>query len=465
MLLDQSLLQLHAQLKKKTVSPADLLAECFASIDAHQPKLNALITQADRKSLLKTAASVPITQTLSGIPYVIKDGYLTAGLRTTAASNVLKDYIPQYSATLVKKLSQASALIVAKTNMDAWGHGASNENTDFGPAKNPWDISRVPGGSTGGVAAALVSRMAAFGIGEDTGGSIRNPAGWCGLSGLKVTYGRVSRYGAIAYASSLDTMGPMAKSAEDLAVILQSIAGVDPLDATSSAHPVPDYLKSIAAGISGKVIGLPKEYFQAGLDPQSKKLIMAAIKQLEALGARIDDSISLPMLPYGVAVYYLIAPSETSSNLARYDGVRYGQDRSHFTFETMRRIMVGTFALSSGYYDAYYKRALQARTLIIRDYDRAFTKCDFLLGPISPEPAPKFGELIADPIKNMLADIYTVTANTAGIPSIALPAGFTAGGLPVGLQIQGPMFSEDRLLQAGFAYQQVTDWHTRKPKL
>src|SRR3989344_1734187 len=305
--------------------------------------------------------------------------------------------------------------------------------------------------------------MCLFGIGEDTGGSIRNPSGWCGVSGLKVTYGRVSRYGAIAYASSLDTMGPMARHVEDRAVILQTIAGQDPLDATSSPQPVPDYLAALKGDLKGKVIGLPQEYFQTGLDSEVKSSILSAAQEFTKLGARIDDTVSLPTLEYGVAVYYLLAPSETSSNLARYDGIRYGSDRSHFTFETMRRIMIGTFALSSGYYDAYYKRAQQARTLIIKDYQQAFSRCDLLLGPVSPTPATKLGELIGDPVKNMLADVYTVTTNTAGIPSLSIPCGFSGSGLPIGLQLQGQMFSERLLLQAGHAYQQVTDWHDRRP--
>ena len=465
MLTNDSILSLHSKLKAKQISPAELLEDCFTAIDKSNPTINAFITQSDRVSLKHQAQSISITHPLSGIPYVLKDAFVTKGLRTTAASNVLRDYVPQYTATLVDKLSESGSLLLGKTNQDAWGHGASTENTDFGPTKNPWDQTRVAGGSSGGAAAAIASRMCLFGIGEDTGGSIRNPSGWCGISGLKVTYGRVSRYGAIAYASSLDTMGPMAKSVEDLAVILSCIAGVDPLDATSSPAPVPNYLSSLTMGIKGKVIGLPKQFLDQAIDPEVKSLLLAAAKHFTDLGATIDDSISLPSLPYGVAVYYLLAPSETSSNLARYDGIRYGLDRSHFTFETMRRIMVGTFALSSGYYDAYYKRALQARSLIIAEYNQAFSKCDLILGPVSPTPATRFGELINDPVKNMLADIYTVTVNTAGIPSLALPCGFTQANLPVGMQLQGPMFSENLLFQAGYAYQQVTNWHDRFPTL
>lgn len=465
MLLDQPILSLHRLLKTKRVSPVELVDECFESIDTHDSHLHAFITQVDRDTLQRQARDVNITSPLSGIPYVLKDAYVTAGLQTTAGSEVLKNYVPPYSATVVNRLAASGALLLGKTSQDAWGHGASTENTDFPPAQNPWDATRVAGGSTGGVAVAVAARMSAFGIGEDTGGSIRNPAGWCGISGLKVTYGRVSRYGAIAYASSLDTMGPMAKSVEDLAVVLQYVAGQDPYDATSSPHPVADYTTQISAGVKGKVIGLPREFLEEGLDPQVRQLILDAAGELAKLGAKIDNSLSLPSLRYGVAVYYLLAPSETSSNLGRYDGVRYGQDRSHFTPETMRRIIMGTYALSAGYYDAYYLKAQKVRTVILQDYRRAFAKCDLILGPISPTPATRFGELIADPTKNMLADYYTCTVNTAGIPALALPCGFTAAGLPVGMQLMGQMFSEKGLLQAGYAYQQVTHHHDRRPPL
>lgn len=465
MLLENSITQLHSQLKTRQISPEDLLNECFSNIDKHDSNLNVFITQADRQKLLKKAQNIKIENMLSGIPYVLKDAYNTKNLRTTAGSNVLENYIAPYSATLVNKLEDSGALLLGKTNQDAWGHGASTENTDFGPTLNPWDQTRVAGGSTGGVAAALATRMACYGIGEDTGGSIRNPSGWCGISGLKVTYGRVSRYGAIAYASSLDSMGPMARSVEDLAIILSAIAGRDPYDATSSPQPVPDYPSGLNEGIRGKVIGLPKEYYSRGLDPQVRKLIFKAAEVFTRLGARIDDQVSLPSLKYGVAVYYILAPSETSSNLARYDGIRYGLDRSNFTFETRRRIMIGTYALSSGYYDAYYKRATQARTVIVNEFNNTFKKCNLLLCPISPTPATKLGELITDPVKNMLGDIYTVTTNTAGIPSLAIPCGFTASGLPVGMQLQGPMFSELELFTAGYAYQQVTDWHHAQPNI
>jgi aspartyl-tRNA(Asn)/glutamyl-tRNA(Gln) amidotransferase subunit A len=353
---------------------------------------------------------------------------------------------------------------MGKMNMDAWGHGGSTENTDFGPTKNPWDLSRVPGGSSGGPAAAIAARLTTFAIGEDTGGSIRNPAAWCGITGLKVTYGRVSRYGAIAYASSFDTVGPMAKTVEECALILEHIAGVDPYDATSSPKPVPKYSQELKKQPKNLVIGLPKEFFGKGLDPEIKTAIEIAAKKLEELGMKLKE-ISMPMFDYGIPVYYLIGPSETSSNLARYDGIRFGQDRTHFTEETMRRIMIGTYALSSGYYDAYYKKAQQARTLFIREYEKALSVCDVLLLPVNPTPTPKIGELMNDPLTNLLADVYTTSQNPVGVPALSVPCGFTSTNLPIGMQLVGKMFSESTLLTLGHLYQQNTDWHTKIPKL
>lgn len=464
MLLDLSISEVAAKYRSGEVLPVDVVKECLANIEKHNPSLNAFITIRDKQELLEEAQKTKFVTLLSGIPYVLKDAYVTKGLRTTAASKVLENYIPDYNATVVDKLKNAGAILIGKTNMDAWGHGGSTENTDFGPTKNPWDPNRVAGGSGGGPAAAIASRMCLFAIGEDTGGSIRNPAGWCGITGLKVTYGRVSRYGSIAYASSFDTVGPTAKTAEDCALILQHIAGQDPYDATSSPLQVGDYTTHIQDGIKGKIIGIPKEFMGKGLNSEVKQLILQAVQKFVGLGAKVEE-VSLPTSKYAVSVYYLLAPSETSSNLARYDGIRYGNGRDKFTPETMRRIMIGSYALSAGYYDAYYKKAQQARTLIIKDYEKIFSKCDLILSPISPTPATKLGELISDPVKNMLADIYTVTTNTAGIPALALPCGFTKTGLPVGMQLQGPMFSEKLLLQAGYAYQQATDWHVRKPQL
>lgn len=459
MLLDLSIAELANKLSKSEITSTDLLAESQKNILDNNKILNALITVTRPKLNTKNNLSA-----LFGLPYVLKDCYSTKGIRTTCASKVLDNYIPPYDATVNTSLIKVGAILVGKTNLDAWGHGGSNENTDFGPAKNPWDVSRVPGGSSGGVAVAISSRMCSFGIGEDTGGSIRNPAGWCNITGLKVTYGRVSRYGTIAYASSFDSVGPMAKTAEDCAYVLKHIAGVDPRDATSSPNQVPDYPIEIKKEIKNCKIGIPKEFFGSQLNSVVKDLITKALKEYANLGVEIVD-VSLSTLTHAVSTYYLLAPSETSSNLARYDGNRFGTSRDNFSDETKRRVMIGTYALSTGYYDAYYKKAQQVRTLIIEEYNKIFKQCDVLIAPIMPTKPPKIGILINDPVSNWLADIYTVTNSTAGIPGLALPCGFTDDNLPIGMQIQGPMFSESLLLRLGYHYQQVTDWHKKKPPM
>lgn len=466
MLLDLSIKELSEGLKAKKFSSEDIIKECFANIDRLNPTINAFTTLLDKDEVLKQAREkdknrIPDSSILYGLPYVMKDSYNTMGIRTTAASNVLKDYIPPYNSTVYQKMEDSGAILLGKTNMDAWGHGASSENTDFGPVKNPWDKNRVAGGSSGGNAAAIAARMAVFGIGEDTGGSIRNPSDWCNTTGLKVTYGRVSRYGVIAYVSSFDTMGPMAKTVEDCAYILEVISGVDPYDATSSPQSVPPYSKDIKNKLKGITLGMPKECYGSGLDPEIKDRIEKAAKEYEKLGMKIKE-ISMPMLDYGVPVYYLIGTSETSTNLARYDGIRFGRGRENFTKETMRRIMLGTYALSAGYYDAYYKKAQQGRTLFIKEYKKALSECDAILMPVEPMVATKFGELINDPIQNMLADIYTCQTPT-GVPSLAVPCGFTKDNLPVGMQLVGKMFDESLLLNLGYLYQQVTGWHKQKP--
>lgn len=468
MLLDLSITELSEGLKANKFSSVDIVKECYVNIERLNPTVNAFITLLDKEEVLKVARQKDKNRKtdcsiLYGLPYIIKDSYNTKGIRTTAASNVLKDYISPYNSTVYQKLVDAGAILLGKTNMDAWGHGASSENTDFGPVKNPWDESRVAGGSSGGNAAAIAARMAVFGIGEDTGGSIRNPSAWCNTTGLKVSYGRVSRYGCIAYVSSFDTMGPMAKSVEDCAIILQVIAGYDPKDATSSSKAVPNYWEDLKQDLNGVVLGMPKECFGEGIDPLIKKLIQIGADEYKKLGVRIKE-ISMPMLEFGVPVYYLIGTSETSSNLARYDGIRFGADRNNFTKETMRRILLGTYALSAGYYDAYYKKAQQGRTLFIKEYQKALSTCDAILMPVEPMIATKFGELINNPIQNMLADIYTCQT-PVGVPSLAIPCGFTKEKLPIGMQLIGKMFSENLLLKVGNAYQQVTDWHKQKPKL
>lgn len=468
-LLNFDIESLSKKISTNEISPIDLVNEAYDRIETHDKEINSFITLIDRNEVLDLAAKLlkereKFPSPLFGIPFVMKDAYVTKGITTTAASNILQNYKPQYNATVYQKLLDAGAILIGKCNMDSWGHGASNENSDFGPVKNPWDTKRISGGSGGGPAAAVAARFSTFGIGEDTGGSIRNPAAWCGIVGLKVTYGRVSRYGAIAYASSLDTVGPTSVSVKDAAYILEAIAGKDAKDATSSALPVPNYAENLTKSIKGKKIAFPVEYYSDSLDPEIKKSVLKAKEVFESLGVKVEE-VQIPMLEYGVPLYYILAPSETSSNLARYDGIRYGDTRSLFTKESQRRIMIGTFALSTSYYDAYYKKALKVRTLLIQKYQEILENYDAILAPVTSTNPPKFGELLNDPMKNMMADIYTVTANLIGSPSLALPCGFTKDQLPIGMQLMGNMFSEETLLNLGHAYQQSTNWHTMRPKI
>lgn len=467
MLLDLPITTLVKKIHTKEISSVDLIHESYRQIETFNTKINASITIVDKKEAMSSAqkidaagesASLP----LAGIPYVMKDAYVTKQIRTTAASKILDTFIPPYSCTIHRRLQDAGAILIGKMNMDAWGHGASTENTDYGVCKNPWDMSRSAGGSGGGPAAAVIERFCSFGIGEDTGGSIRNPAAWNNITAMKVTYGRVSRYGAIAYASSLDTVGPTAKTAEDCARVLETIAGYDPYDATSSTRVVDPYVTGMKRSIKGMRLAFPVEFYNDGLDKEIHQAIVEARKVFTSLGATIED-VSLPMLDYGVPVYYILAPSETSSNLSRYDGVRYGDGRALFTRESKRRIMTGTYALSSGYYDAYYKKALRVRTLFIDEYKKLLKKYDAILSPVTPMMPTQFGELINDPVKNMMADLYTVIVNIVGVPSLALPCGFGTQGLPIGMQLAGNMFAEGTLFAMGNAYQSVTDWHTKQP--
>jgi len=464
MLLDKTISELAVGLKTGEFTSVDLVNECYDNIDKYNPLTNAFITIVPREVALEKAKSVKLTSPLSGLPFVLKDCFATEGIKTTAASKVLDNFIPPYSATIYKKLLEAGAILVGKMNMDAWGHGGSSENTDFNPVKNPWDLTRVAGGSGGGPAVAIAARMAVFAVGEDTGGSIRNPAGWTNTTGLKVTYGRVSRYGAIAYASSFDTVGPVAKSVDDCAIVLETIAGVDKYDATSSPSIVPEYSKSLDKSMSEITIGIPQEFYGEGLDPEIKAAVLKVATDLQTAGVTIKE-ISMPLFDLCIPVYYLIGPSETSSNLARYDGIRYGQGRENFTKETERRILIGTYALSAGYYEAYYKKAQQVRTLFIEEYKKALSQCDILLQPIMPTSPPKFGELIDNPLQNLLADIYTTSQNPVGVPSLALPCGFTKSGLPIGAQIVAPMFAEELLLQVGHQFQKLTNYHLQKAKI
>ena len=455
-------------LKSKQVSALELTKTFLERAKNLNKDLNAFITITEDNALEQAArVDEQISQnqelpSLAGIPIAIKDLYSTAGIKTTAASKVLENYVPVYDATAVTKLKDTQAVFLGKTNMDAWAHGSSGENSDFGATKNPYDKSRVPGGSSSGSAASVAASLALAATGTDTGGSIRLPAAFCNLVGLKPTYGRVSRYGIIAMASSLDSIGHFTKTVYDNALVLNATAGHDPRDATTSKEKVPDYTDGIEYGVKGKKIGLPKEYFEK-LDPEIKKLTMATVKKLESIGAKVID-VSLPHTQYGVAAYYIIQPSEVSSNLARYDGVRFGYGRDKFGQEAKRRIILGTYPLSSGYYDAYYLKAMKVRRLIREDFMSVFKKVDVLICPTSPTLPFKLGEKITDPLTMYLSDIYTTSMNLAGVPSLNVPCGFI-DDLPIGMQIVGPDFSEKLLYQTAFAYEQETKWYERKPQL
>ncbi|OGD98036.1 glutaminyl-tRNA synthase (glutamine-hydrolyzing) subunit A [Candidatus Curtissbacteria bacterium RIFCSPLOWO2_01_FULL_38_11b] len=431
-------------------------------------KLNAFITICEEialKQAEKIDDLISDNQSLgplAGIPVGIKDLYLTKGIKTTAGSKVLENYIPVYDSTSIARLKEANVVIIGKTNLDAWGHGSSGENSDFGPTKNPYDLTRVPGGSSSGSAAAVVSDMCLAAFGTDTGSSVRLPAAFCNLVGLKPTYGRVSRYGVIAMASSLDSIGHFTKTVYDNALVLNVTAGYDPRDSTTSQDKVSDYTKDIQKGVNGLKIGLPREYFK-DLDKDIKKITMDAVKKLENAGASIQE-VSLPHTQYAVATYYIIQPSEVSSNLARYDGIRFGFARDKFGQEAKRRIILGTFTLSSGYYDAYYLKAMKVRRLIKEDFNNVFKKVDILICPTSPSLPFKLGEKVNNPLQMYLSDIFVVSQNLAGVPSLSVPCGFIRN-LPVGMQIVGPHFSEKLLYQAGYTYEQETKWYERKPKM
>ncbi len=455
--------------KNKEFSSVELTKACLEQIKKHDKKLNAFITICEKEALEdakkadKLFSNSAIEQLnnypLLGIPIALKDIFLTKGIRTTAGSKVLSDYIPQYDATVVKKLKDAGAVIIGKTNLDAWAHGSSGENSDFGPTKNPWNTQYVPGGSSSGSAVAVASDMALAATGTDTGGSIRLPASFCNVVGLKPTYGRVSRYGIVAMASSLDSIGHFTKTVEDSAILLNVTAGKDEFDATTPGVDARNYTKNLSIGVKGIKIGVPKEYFIGGLDKRIKESIEKVLKLYENNGAEII-SISLPHTEYAIACYYVIQPSEVSSNLARYDGIRFGSARQNFGDEAVRRIMLGTFTLSSGYYDAYYKKAMRVRTLIKKDFDAAFTKVNALIASVSPTLPWKIGEKVNDPLAMYLSDVLTVPANLAGIPGLSVPVGFI-DGLPVGMQILGPHFSEDLLFRIGHSFEQETEFYKK----
>ncbi|EED33899.1 glutamyl-tRNA(Gln) amidotransferase, A subunit [gamma proteobacterium NOR5-3] len=479
----RSLTELAQALANGDTSSVALTEAALTRIDALDGALNSFIT-VDRESALRdaTAADARIADgsaaPLTGIPIAHKDIFCTRGLRTSCGSRMLDNFTPPYDATVVERLRSAGAVVIGKTNMDEFAMGSSNENSFYGPCKNPWDLNRVPGGSSGGSAAAVAAGLVAAATGTDTGGSIRQPAAFCGITGLKPTYGLVSRLGMIAYASSLDQGGPMARSAEDCALLLEAMAGHDPRDSTSAQRPVANYREQLAQSLDGLRIGIPKEYFGEGLDSGVAAVIEAALKEYESMGATLHE-ISLPRTALSIPAYYVIAPAEASTNLSRYDGVRYGHrcdnpkdledlyTRSReegFGAEVQRRILVGTYALSSGYYDAYYKKAQQVRRFIAGDFASAFESVDVIAGPTTPGIAFALGSKTSDPTAMYLEDIYTLSVNLAGLPAMSLPAGFSQG-MPVGLQLIGQHFEEARLLGAAHQFQQRSDWHRQTPKL
>ncbi|MBI3103769.1 Asp-tRNA(Asn)/Glu-tRNA(Gln) amidotransferase subunit GatA [Candidatus Daviesbacteria bacterium] len=450
-----TLTQTIKSLEDKQFSEQDLNKAYLERIKRINPKLNAYLE---------------IVENSKGIPAAIKDVISTRGIRTTAASKVLENYIPPYNATVIEKLSEQNITIIGKTNHDEFAMGGSGENSAFGATKNPWDLTKVPGGSSSGSAVAVAADLCAFAIGSDTGGSIRQPASLCGVVGLKTSYGRVSRYGLIPMASSLDSIGPITKSVEDAVLVLDWISGAGRFDSNCKSEKFTMQPSRLQAGMKGLTVGVPKEYFavpagrqREGLDPKVKSVIEQAIKKLEELGAEIVE-ISLPHSKYALAAYYIIVPSEVSSNMARYDGIRYGKGRENIGAEVKRRIMLGTYALSTGYYDEYYAKAAKVRTLVKRDFEKVFEKVDVIVGPVSPTTAWNLGEKIGDPLKMYLSDIYTISANLAGIPGLSVPCGFV-DGLPVGLQILGKQWDEETILRVGYAYEQATNWHKEKPLL
>ena len=477
----KSLVELSAALGRGEFSSEELTRACLARVGALDGQLNSFITVTGEQALAQARAADARLRAgeagpLTGIPFAHKDIFCTEGIRTSCGSRMLDNFVAPYDATVTQKLKAAGAVMIGKTNMDEFAMGSSNETSFYGPVKNPWDTAAVPGGSSGGSAAAVAARLVPAATGTDTGGSIRQPAALCGVTGMKPTYGRVSRYGMIAFASSLDQGGPFARTAEDVAVMLTAMAGFDPRDSTSVDRPVDDYRAGLGVSLRGMRIGLPKEFLGAGLDGGVAAAIDAALEEYRKLGATVVD-ITLPNSALSVPAYYVVAPAECSSNLSRFDGVRYGYraedphdledlyKRSRgegFGAEVKRRIMVGTYALSAGYYDAYYLKAQQVRRLIREDFLRAFDQVDVIMGPTSPGVAFRLGEKADDPVTMYLSDIYTIAVNLAGLPGMSIPAGFTAG-LPVGLQLIGNYFDEGRLLAAAHQYQQVTDWHARCP--
>jgi aspartyl-tRNA(Asn)/glutamyl-tRNA(Gln) amidotransferase subunit A len=483
-LFELRLQEIHNKLHAKELSVTDLVDAAYARIEEVDSKVQAFLSfdeenaRSSAKQLDEQLSQGGSRGVLFGLPIGIKDNIVTEGLTTTCASRFLSNYAPIYDATVVQKLKQAQSVTIGKLNMDEFAMGGSNENSAFHPSYNPWNLDYVPGGSSGGSAAAVASGEVYFALGSDTGGSIRQPAAYCGIVGMKPTYGMVSRYGLVAFASSLDQIGPLTKNVEDSAYLLQAIVGHDPKDSTSAQVDIPDYISALTGDVKGLRIGVPKEYLGKGIDPAVKEKVLEALKVLEGLGA-VWEEVSMPHSDYAVATYYLLASSEASSNLARFDGVRYGvrseqannlldvyqMSRSEgFGTEVKRRIMLGTYALSSGYYDAYYLKAQKVRTLIKQDFDQVFEKFDVIIGPTTPTPAFKIGEQTDDPLTMYLNDILTIPVNLAGIPAISVPCGFV-NGLPVGLQVIGKALDESTILRVAHAFEQNTKHHKERPQL
>jgi aspartyl-tRNA(Asn)/glutamyl-tRNA(Gln) amidotransferase subunit A len=469
-------------LDKREITVKELVTSVISRIDTVEDKIKSFVTITKDHALNESEnAQKKIgkeSKMLLGIPFAIKDNICTKDISTTCSSKILLNFIPPYESTVISRLKEEGYILIGKANMDEFAMGSSTENSGFHITRNPWDIERSPGGSSGGPAAAVSADECIAALGSDTGGSIRQPSAFCGVVGLKPTYGRISRYGLIAFASSLDQIGPITKDVRDSAILMNIISGHDPLDSTSAPLPVPDFTSVLGRDIRGVKIGVPKEYFIKGIDSEVELLVKDAIRQLELLGA-IPVEVSLPHTDYAISAYYIIATSEASSNLARYDGMKYGlrkegndlidtymKTRAYgFGAEVKRRIMLGTYALSAGYYEAYYKKAQQVRTLIKEDFDKVFKEVDVIVTPTSPTPAFKLGEKLEDPLQMYLSDIFTISVNLAGVPAISIPCGFTKNNLPVGLQIIGKHFDEETILKVAYAYEQSTDWHRRKPTL
>jgi aspartyl-tRNA(Asn)/glutamyl-tRNA(Gln) amidotransferase subunit A len=476
--------ELHDLLDTREVSARDVTEAFYRRIEALDDRVHAYLTLTRERALEQAEQADQRLQMgergpLLGVPLAIKDVICTEGVRTTCGSKMLHNFVPPYDATVVERLKTAGAIMLGKANMDEFAMGSSTEHSAYGITRNPWDLNAIPGGSSGGSAAAVAADECAAALGTDTGGSIRQPAACCGIVGLKPTYGRVSRYGMVAFASSLDQIGPMTKDVRDAAMLLNVIGGHDPRDSTSAEVAMPDFTRALSSSVNGVRIGIPRQYFIEGIDPEVERAVRTAVKVLEGLGATVED-VSLPHTEYGVAAYYILAPSEASSNLARYDGVKFGYRTPHwsnlrdmymrtrdegFGAEVKRRIMLGTYALSAGYYEAYYKKAQQVRTLIRRDFEQVFQQVDVLVAPTAPTPAFKIGEKIDDPLQMYLSDVFTITINLAGVPALSLPCGFSSAGLPIGLQMIGKPFDEETILRVAHAFEQETGYHRRKPSL